>query len=108
RKIERRGARSWSYVRYEPESGPYLVENTGQTTISPSDLSGDVTLTASRALFRSGHVGALVKIASIGQLIDEDLTGEGQETGFIRVTGVGTSRRFTHTRAGTWSATVTL
>lgn len=108
RQIERRGTRSWSYVKYEPENGPFLVDNTSPVTIAPSALTGNVTLTASKALFRSTHVGALFKISSIGQRIEGTLNGEGQDTGYIRVSGVGAARTFQITRSGTWSATATL
>jgi hypothetical protein len=108
RRIERRAARSWSVVLYEPENGPFRVENLGPIRISASALTGDITLSASRALFRPGHVGALFRISSIGQRIEAALTGEGQETGHIRVTGVGTTRAFTITRSGTWTANLTL
>lgn len=108
RKIERRGTRSWSYVRYEPENGPYLVENTGPATISPSAISGDVTLTASRALFRSGHVGALFRISSIGQKVELTVNGENQWTSEIRVSGVGVGRRFIAVNQGSGTATITL
>jgi len=47
-------------------------------------------------------------LTSIGQKVEADLTGEAQFTDYIRVTGVGAARAFDITRAGTWSATVTL
>lgn len=109
RKIERRATRSWSLVDYEPEDGPFRVINTGTTSISSSAITGDVTLTASRALFQSGHVGALFKITSIGQLVEQDVTAENQFSDAIRVQGVGSSQRtFQIIRSGTWSATLTL
>jgi 6-phosphogluconolactonase (cycloisomerase 2 family) len=108
-KIERRGERSWSIVAYEPEDGPFRDENTTNITLTPSAISGDITLTASRDLFRDGHVGALFRIASVGQTVSGSFTGANQFTASeIRVTGVGTTRAFTITRSGTWSATVTL
>lgn len=109
RKVERRAARSWGLVAYEPEDGPFRKENTTNITLTPSAISGDVTLTASRDLFRDGHVGTLFRIASIGQTVAGSFTGANQFTvSEIRVTGVGTARAFTITRSGTWSATVTL
>src|SRR5690606_11747798 len=51
RKIERRSARSWSVVLYEPEDGPFRLENTGPIVLTPSAISGDITLGASKALF---------------------------------------------------------
>ena len=109
KKIERRATRSWSLVNYEPEDGPFRVINTSTTTLTPSAISGDITITSSRALFASSHVGALFKITSIGQQVEQDITGEDQWSDEIRIQGVGSSQRtFTIVRAGTWSGTVTL
>jgi hypothetical protein len=52
RKIERRATRSWSVVRYQANDGPFRIANTGPTTITPSGLSGNITLTASSPLFK--------------------------------------------------------
>lgn len=108
RQIQRRGARSWGVARYAPEDGPFRPENTGPITITSSALSGNITLTASKSLFRSGHVGALWRVTSTGQIVEADVTAENQFTNTIRITGVTTSRAFQITRAGTWTATVTL
>lgn len=108
KRIERRGTHSWSLVDYAPEDGPFRVLNVSATRLAPSALSGDVTITANNSLFRSGHVGALFRITSIGQNVAADLTGDGQFTGEIRVTGVGTERAFTIVRAGTWTGTLRL
>lgn len=108
RRIERRGTESWSLVVYEPADGPYRSINTSKTTITPSGLTGNITLTSSKALFKSGHVGALFRISTVGQNAQADLAGEGQFTDYIRVVGVGSSRTFNITISGTWSGTVTL
>lgn len=110
RKIERRGSgRSWSVVLFEPEDGPFRVENTSVTRITPSAINGDITLAASRPLFKSGHVGALFQITSVGQLVEESITGEGQWSQPIRVVGQGSAQRtFNIAIAGTWAGTVRL
>lgn len=107
-KIERRSTTSWSVVKYEPEDGPFRTINTGPITIASSAISGNVTLTASAALFKSTNVGGLYVITSTGQTVSADVTAENSFTNAIRVTGVSSSRVFTITRAGTWVATVTL
>lgn len=56
RAIERRSATSWSLVRYLVDNGPYDLENTSDIKITPSALTGNITLTASRPLFDPGHV----------------------------------------------------
>jgi hypothetical protein len=98
RRIERRGtspdARSWSVVLYEPEDGPFGLLNSTPVTITASGISGNVTLTSSQALFKSGHVGALFSIESTGQLVSTTGSASGVFTQSIRVTGIGTERTF--------------
>lgn len=106
RRIERRSTRSWSIVLYQPEDGPFRIINTSTITLTPSAITGDITLTASKALFRSTHVGALFRIESVGQLVELDISGDNQFTGHIKITG--TDRVFSIVKDGTWSATLTL
>lgn len=108
RRIERRAADSWSFVEYAPENGPWRITNTTTTTLASSAVSGDVTLTASRPLFKAGHVGALFQIESIGQFVTIDVTAENQWSNHIRVVGVGADRDFRITVTGSWSGTVTV
>jgi hypothetical protein len=108
-KIERRATRSWSVVKYQPEDGPFRTLNTSLITMTPSALSGDITLTASRDFFRETHVGSLIKIRSAGQQTSDSFTAQNQfSANNIRVTGVENARSISITRSGTWSATVTL
>lgn len=108
RRIERHAARSWSVVFYEPEDGPFEVLNTTPTTIAAAAISGNTTLTASKPLFRSGHVGALFQLTSVGQTVSASITAENTFTNSIRVLGVGTARGFTVNLSNVWTATVTL
>lgn len=108
RKIERRGPRSWSVVVYETEDGPFRVVNTTTTRITPSDIVGDITLTASKALFRSDHVGALFRLTSVGQRTDNDLSGDDQWSDPVRVTGVGTQRNLPIVTTGVYVGTLTI
>jgi hypothetical protein len=108
RKIERRATYSWSIVLFEPEDGPFKVENLTETTITPSGLTGDITLTASKSIFRSTHVGALFRLASTGQRVESALTGADQFSDPIRVVGTGAQRDFAVSISGTFVADVTL
>lgn len=108
RRIERRATNSWSVVLYETDDGPYQIENVGPITIAASALTGNITLTASKNLFRSGDVGELFSISSAGQRVEIDVSAENNFSSSIRVTGVTASRLFTIERAGTWAGTVTL
>ena len=108
KKIERRANNSWSIVDYEPIDGPFQIPNTSPINLTASALTGDITLTASKPLFKSGHVGALFRIDSIGQQVTVSLTGENQFSDEIRVTGVGATRQFSISITGTFTATITL
>jgi hypothetical protein len=108
RRIERRASRSWSIARYVAEDGPFRTENVGSTTLTASAISGNITLTASAALFRSTHVGAIFRHTSEGQQVSASITAEDTWSNSIRVTGVGDARSFSVQITGTWSATVTV
>lgn len=108
RRIERYGTRSWGIANYTSDNGPFRIINTSSKTITPSALSGNITLTASFKLFNADHVGALYRITSIGQNVALTGTGDNQWSDPIQVTGVGGSRAFLVTISGTWTTTVTL
>jgi len=108
-RIERRQYNSWSLVKYEPPRGPMRSQNTTSITLQPSALKGDITLTASKPVFKSGHEGALFELRSSGQEVSGTFTGASQESHpEVNVTGSGSSRLLTVTLSGTWTATVTL
>jgi len=109
RKIERRATRSWSIVDYAPQDGPFRNINISKIRLTPSGITGDITLTASRSFFRASNVGGLFKLDSSGQQVESTFSAEDQFSNAIRVTGVGASQRqFNITITGTWSATLTL
>lgn len=93
RRIERRGTESWSIVEYAPENGPFLVQNITTTTITPSAISGNITLTASTEIFKATNVGSLYQLTSIGQTVEKNITSENTFSNPIRVTGVGAEQR---------------
>jgi hypothetical protein len=101
RRIERHSARSWSFVQYLPEDGPFRTENTSRVTITPSGLTGNITLTSSRPIFYNTHApntdsaGALFSITSQGQAVEQTITAQNTFTNAIRVTGVDAGRVFT-------------
>lgn len=103
RRIERRATRSWSVVRYQSNDGPFRSPNLGTITITPSGLTGNITLTASAPIFRSTHGpstnndGALFRVTSNGQQVSASISGENQFTDAIRVIGVEAGRVFTIT-----------
>lgn len=114
KKIVRYGTRSWAIMDYDPEDGPFRVQNVSAATLTPSALSGDITLTASVGsnVFDPGHInfgpGALFYIDSQGQTVQEDLNVLNEATDPIRVTGTAGSRIFTISITGTWVGTIQL
>jgi len=106
--IERRGDHSWSIVDYRAEDGPFNVINDTDITMTAGAISGNTTLTASRSYFTTNSVGQLFKLDSAGQVVEKDVSAADNGTNSILVTGVGSSRKITISRQGTWVATVTL
>jgi WD40 repeat protein len=109
RRIERRAIRSWSVVKYFSDDGPYRVENTDDLkTMTGSALNGDITVTASQPFFKSTHVGGIMELTSAGQSVSINLSGVNQWSNPIKVTGVGTARKFSIEITGTFSANIRL
>jgi hypothetical protein len=94
RRIERRAARSWSVVEYLANKGPFRSPADNRVKITPSARTGNITLTASKPLFRSSHVGALFRLTQAEQLSAHTFTAADQYTDTIRVTGAGSDDHF--------------
>ena len=107
-KIVRRGDESWSVTDYRADDGPFGLVNNTDITLTAAALDGNTTLTSNEDYFSSDNVGQLFKLTSAGQAVSASVSAADNGTNSIRVTGVGASRRFTVSRTGTWSATVTL
>lgn len=111
-KIQRRAlGRSWSVVNYFPLNGPFRVQNVSATTLTPSAINGQITITASKPVFKAEHAtyGSLFRIASGGQTVSDTVsTAVETWTGPIRVTGGGDARIFAIIIEGTGSWTVTV
>jgi len=108
RKIERRGTYSWSIVEYRSDNGPFNFNGDTSVSITPGDLTGNTTLTASRPLFKSTHVGGLFELTHAGQIGSGTLTASDTYSSTIRVTGVDAGRVFVYSATGTWTGTLTL
>lgn len=68
---------SWAIAAYSFLNGPFMVENSDTTsTITPSALSGSITLAASNAIFNANQVGGLFQIVAtvVGQTITASLS----------------------------------
>lgn len=112
RRIERRGVhpggRSWSVALYQPTNGPFKIQNITATTLTPSALSGNITVTASASMFKATHVGGLFSLTSVGQVTTATAGVANVPTASIRVFGAGPSRIFSWDITGFGTATVDL
>lgn len=64
RKISRTSHTAWTIENLLTIDGPYLSENDTSTTITASGSTGNITLTASSALFAATDVNRLVRLRS--------------------------------------------
>lgn len=94
RRIERHAAESWATVVYDPEDGPFRNINITNKQLTPSGKTGNITLSCDQPLFKSGHVGALFEVTSVGQQVDVTVTAADQWSDPIRVSGVEDGRKF--------------
>lgn len=62
RKLTRTAHTAWTLTEVAFEFGPFLDENTTDTTLTANGRDGSITLTASADLFAASDVGRLVKI----------------------------------------------
>lgn len=108
KRIERRAARSWSFVDYVYTDGPFGTANATDITMTPDALNGNGTLTSSRPYFATGHEGALFRLFSPGQVATASLAASNSFSTAIRITGVDAARNFSRIIAGTWSGTITM
>lgn len=112
RRIERRGARpggrSWSVVLYQSPDGPFMLQNSGPTTLAANAITGNVVVTASVPFFKRTHVGALFSITSVGQQTTVAASAINTFSPSIRVTGLSAQRGFAISISGTFSATAVL
>ena len=107
RRLERRGHRSWSLVKYRPNDGPFGDINTTNTSMKSSGTSGEVTIIASTEVFRSTDVGTLVEIVGAGQYVSKVATAGDTYSAGIKVTGLNsTERTFSFLITGTFVANV--
>ena len=100
RTLSRYGEADWRLELYEPQDGPFRVENTDEDImIMSTDTTGDVTLTANSNIFDTDHVGALWRIRHYveGQIASTTFTSSDVSTSLSCFT---TWRVISH---GTWT-----
>lgn len=103
-KLSRIADNNWSIEKVIWDFPPLLDENTSDTTIKASGSQGTVTLTASSAIFQSGHVGSQWGIqwprrsSGVSQVI----------TGNWMSATIDINDAWDITSYGTWNATIRL
>lgn len=117
RKIERRGTgRSWSVVKYEPTTGPFLPSASTAAKLSVSHFFGNTKLNSDVPFFTADHTGALVRLFHEGQGGQWKLGAADAATDAVQVTGLsdtGTDntrdeRTITFSVSGTWSGRIVI
>ena len=112
RKVERRGVRSWSVVKYYSDDGPFRNAPARDIKLTATATAGNTTLTADQAVFTSSMVGSLVRLYN--DSLDASFTLAGQNTftdvfvvrGILQVGGNAQERSYTTVVSGTWSGTL--
>jgi len=111
------GDTNWTIEDVNLDRGPFMNENTSKgRTITPSDTTGDITLTAATDTFYPEHVGALWQLA---HTVDSNsIKGEFETTYYDRgpdgsaddqysdTLAVAMGQDFTITTAGFWYGTL--
>lgn len=107
REIQRRGDTSWGLQRYKVDDGPFEIYD-GTIQLQNDVAVGNGTLTSSQPFFDSGMIGRLFRLFHSGQSVTDVFTGPAQDGTSVRISGVGSARRFTYSISGTFSATITM
>ena len=120
-KIERRGTgRSWSFVEYAPDNGPFQSAASSSAKLSTTAKYGNAQLLSDIPFFTSSHVssasGALFRLFHEGQSGTWPLGANDAKTDAVKVTGIndtgtaGTNseRRVVISATGTWAGTITI
>ena len=81
----------WSIADLGYEDGPFRTQNITATTITPSAVTGNISLTASTSIFESSHIGSLWQIS-------HDVTGQAISVSLASVTETSSIKC-----KGTWS-----
>lgn len=74
--LTRFGNTRWVFDIYEPNSGPFLAENTSDTSITVTDITGNVTVAATSAVFVASDVGRLLRLDALNSDIRPWETGK--------------------------------
>ena len=111
RELTRTAHDAWTITAITPVWGPFLDENESTVTMTPSGVTGAITLTASASTFSVGnagfttsHVGSLFKISGLEEAT-ASITAQATWTDALELDAGET---VIVSISGTWVATVTL
>lgn len=90
---------NWEFHEVELKSSPYLDQNITDTTLTASATSGNITLTASSAIFKEEHVGSFWWLGGTVAKDGEDVQG------FVKITAYISATQVSATVQSTLSAT---
>lgn len=93
RKLTRTAHTNWTLAEIDFQDGPYLPQNVGAITLTPSATTGSITITASAAVFGFFDTGRLIRIKHAGTW------------GWVKITGVTSTTVVTATVMGTLGGT---
>ncbi len=110
RSLTRTGHTSWTLPQINFERGPFLGEVATTTTITPSGVTGSITLTASASTFNANHVGALWQITHTVEAVEVSGSefGLGDEGLSVGTSTVQLNRKYDFTTHGSWGGTILL
>jgi len=98
-KLSRLGHTSWTIADVNITTGPFREQNITTTSVTPSAVTGPITLDASTNIFDANHVGALWKISHVmpTQTVSGTFSGTGQSASAVAGTTAPYSFQFTAT-----------
>lgn len=105
RQLNRFGDANWTLTLYDFQYGPFQIANSNTSlTMTPSGVTGSITLTASSSYFDSAMVGGLFQLNH--QVPEQSTTAAlASVTASSSISCGGTWRVITH---GTWTGTIVI
>lgn len=96
----------WTIEEFANEYGPLQKTNTDEaSTITPSAVTGSITLTATKDIFNAGHVGSIWKLTHAKQASSQTVTWSNTDIGFM-ATGLPCGKTWRVVSHGNWEGTI--
>lgn len=107
REIIRWSENGFGIQRYKVDDGPFIRYD-GEISLTPDVFTGNGSLTSSLPYFEPTMVGRLIRLVQTGQIVNVTFDGDDQQGSSIRISGVGTARKFSYSVSGSFNATWSL